>query len=346
MKEKVSNFPYMKRSIVFFFVVLSLLLIITVLITEYPQNWYKKHQLKVFYSKLMNAEKMNDLETIYDYLSPQSKRDYSLQDFIDERGKRPPPYSQEFTALSYDVRGDLGYVDRKVVICITPDCSGDNRYEDRASKEYVYLSGEWYVEPKAKNASLCNRDDPYPMPREFSRAISLIIQRFGDSRNADVSEFSKQLDQIKNCLNITYALSENEIGGNEGVFSFSEASSPENLEIQVSPKYSATDDILTAILLTHEISHAMFYANGSIDILDCYENEAQAFTNEWFFYVLLNKEEQKSITSRILETQNATNTVMQFLTINRLPGSTYYDKALSFVKSSEVYQQQCNNMNQ
>ena len=147
-------------------------------------------------------------------------------------------------------------------------------------------------------AFLCSRTEPYIIPEEFNRARSLVIQRFQQSNASDLKTMALKLQSINNCLNIQYAVSDSQMGGAEGFFALSSTSTPDNLQIFVSPKYQANDDLLTALLLSHEMVHAIIKAAGTNNTMSCFENEAYAFAYELSFLQALNAEEKNSLTQR------------------------------------------------
>ncbi|MBU0569888.1 hypothetical protein KKB40_03845 [Patescibacteria group bacterium] len=135
----------------------------------------------------------------------------------------------------------------------------------------------------------------------------------------------------QSCLDIKYATSVNEMSGADGVFLFSkENSSPKGLKILVSPEYKLQDDIVTALLLSHELTHAEqfilydvsqnmiqqcnkeasqsfcdkisakdflgFYVEDSSNA--CVRHESEAFLNQNIFYGTLKQVEQDNILLR------------------------------------------------
>ena len=130
---------------------------------------------------------------------------------------------------------------------------------------------------------------------------------------------------------------------------FSENSTPDRLRIYVSPRYQVKDDLLTAILLSHEFAHALVFAGEFTNQLpsnlrvSCYENEASAFLSQMQFLVTLNDEEKLSIISRSYTgySQEAISVVNLIVALNTSPGSDGYQKALNYVKNSPFYQKQC-----
>jgi hypothetical protein len=154
---------------------------------------------------------------------------------------------------------------------------------------------------------------------------------------------AQRYNAIKNCLDIQYAPSDEELSGAEGVFAFAKNSTNDRLQIFVSPRYEVKDDLLTAILLSHEIAHAFIFATGSSNTISCYQNEAIAFQSEMRFIGTLNEEEIASITYRYNNrASEEVEGVINLITgMGRTPGNSPSEKALNWVKSNPFYKNQC-----
>lgn len=205
----------------------------------------------------------------------------------------------------------------------------------------------------------CIRENLYPIAPEFKRALSLIDQRL----SVNVAKI------IYNCLDIRYSTEADGVGA-EGIFVFNPEQVEDNkLTILVSPRYQNQSDLLTAFLLSHEISHAVryyIYSTGSsnVDLISsegCFEDEALAFTNQLLFLGSLNKGELNSLVAVITsdneflsQSQEINFLKNYFFTIGssdfdkcvRLDFSEMFscskEKFLNIVKSEPYYQEQCN----
>ncbi|OGD95487.1 hypothetical protein A3F02_02700 [Candidatus Curtissbacteria bacterium RIFCSPHIGHO2_12_FULL_38_9b] len=231
------------------------------------------------------------------------------------------------------LNGAEGYVDRTIYFCADTSCA-NVKFKSRTFREYVYENQKWLMTEKPV---LCPRTTKYPMPEEFSRSLSLIIQRFGDPKS-DTSE-------ISNCVNIQYANNDAQLNNAEGLFSFSPGQSTSKLDIYVSPRYRYTDDLVTAYLVTHELAHAHNYVIGQASgkVESCFADEASAFDFQVRFLGKLNVEENKSLDARIRQggSQELMNIYNTLLAISRNRGSNLYEKALNYVMSDPSYQKQC-----
>lgn len=195
----------------------------------------------------------------------------------------------------------------------------------------------------------CSRTEPYPMNPEFQRAISLIIQRTREEKSGYLKTISDSMTLIYNCLDIQYASSQEQIGGAEGIFYFYPSSTNDRLQILVSPKYKANDDILTASLLIHELTHATYYAfniyNDQVKKISCYQNEADAYMNSFAFLFTLNPQERKSLTSRsdygVEEVKTLFELTGQFFVEDNTSPSGKRIDTLPFVQNNPYYQKQC-----
>ncbi len=160
---------------------------------------------------------------------------------------------------------------------------------------------------------LCKRNEPYQMKPEFERGLSLLYQRIEEHRDDSTVqvELKTSLDillQIRNCLNVQYSVSDNEEA--EGFFVFDPDSSTENLEIFVNKKYSSYDDALTALLLAHEVTHAVQLVDSKINDNNksCVDKEIESIRMEYRLLRSFTYAENTSIKSRITyETEGKKN---------------------------------------
>lgn len=173
----------------------------------------------------------------------------------------------------------------------------------------IPISNEQSLLPPSSQVSLCNRTSPYVMEPRFSRALSLIQERTG-GHNVKVKTIwlTTVLPSIINCLDIQYCPAET-MGNAEGLFFFSpEIASNERLPICVSKSYQSQDDLITAMLLSHEIVHAVQFAlwnaGNKQNIQSCYAKEAEAFTEEFMFMFSTTRGELSSLFSRMATIAN------------------------------------------
>lgn len=220
------------------------------------------------------------------------------------------------------------------------------------------------------NACTNARFASYTMPSEFSRSISLIYQRFNESEVQKLKDKSKIFKVIKNCLNIQY-VDPKELGSALGIFHFdNKVSNVSNLKISVSSNYKSQDDLITAFLIVHEMTHAAdFYLlnvieegvqkcdtlfsveacsyirksvkDGSIPF-NCLDEEVSAFANEALFYLTLNQGEEESLVTRLDKLGNKSEELIAIkeiinLTLNNDPVSAIN----KYVKGNPYYQEQC-----
>ncbi len=224
----------------------------------------------------------------------------------------------------------------------------------------------FFLFPRSSENSPCNRSSPYPMPPEFQRALSLRDQRLIENGTV----FLKR--DIRNCLDIQYADLSN-TSGVEGVFLFDPKSTINDLHIYVDNSYHGYDDILTAILLSHEMTHVSQFINYKTTSkqISCVDKEVEAFQNELYFILSLNSEEKKSIIDRVsnnpysnnayfgvyqllqvyLNSQNNCGSISNNISRNSDEFKSYSQcywnssksQLQSLVEQSPYYQKQCNN---
>lgn len=192
--------------------------------------------------------------------------------------------------------------------------------------------------------SLCQRAEPYDMLPEFQRAYSLIIQRLHQHNDTEFQAQAKLYSDIRNCVEINYAQSENDLKGAEGLFYFFPGGNREKLKILVSPKYQVYDDLLTSVLLIHELNHALNYSIADYDAkikkLTCYQDEAESYLQQLKFLFTLNQQERLSLTQRQTpETKQLFERIGQFIVTK--PDGSQEINTMEYVTSQPYYQKQC-----
>ena len=207
-------------------------------------------------------------------------------------------------------------------------------------KEYFYINGKWYT--PLDNNVYCERTEEYVYPEEFKRAVSLLIQRRDNSKLKESTEIATDYKKIRNCLDIQYLAGTENIEGAEGAFVFDKESTPERLQIFVSSKYKEKDDLLTALLLAHEVHHAYLFASGQDKRISCYENEAEAFAMELGLYHFdFNQEEKNSINNRYTTSEEVRTFLDLYQAVNRNQKEYISEGVLPIIQSNPFYQKQC-----
>lgn len=304
--------------------------------------------LQLRLNEIVELENKHEFEKIYDeYFSPESKSRLTKENYIKSTTQYFEDggiFHSEIIINDVKISDGTGYIDRTRIDCLDEKCT--NKKQTRAYKKFVYIDNDWRMVVEGKMTYYCVRDSGYEIPEEFKRALSLMAQRYSQSNNTSLQNDGFAIKEIQNCLNIQYAKPTDNISSADGMFVFSPSQSLEKLDIFVSPKYAVKDDLLTAVLLIHEITHVFDFINGQSHGTPkgCFESEASAFSNQNFFVShVLNSEEVKSINSRIYtnSSDEAEQIAYVFNKIPKMKGSDYQEKALNFVKASPAYQKQC-----
>lgn len=227
-----------------------------------------------------------------------------------------------------------GYADRTVYDCLNESCT-DIKSQSRAFRKYIYENKSWVMTDDLE--LLCPRKAPYEdMAPEFLRAIELISQRLASNSNFQF---------VKNCIYVTYAETDDEIDGAEGVFKFFHGQSQLKLEIKVSPRYKELDESVLAFLLAHEGEHAANYGAGLLQgfSINCFEDEGRAFNAQYWFFSQLNPDEKDHLIDRIYNGNSSEirSILTTFISIENQYGSDFVVKATNYVKSLPFYQSQC-----
>ena len=163
-----------------------------------------------------------------------------------------------------------------------------------------------------KIADGCSRTARLENAPQYDRALSLIQQRIDDrekwcDKYCESKDYEEKLRfhqfpaNLTNCIKI---VEEDIDGGAEGYFTFdSDDIQPNYFPITVDSSYSFSDDTLTALLITHEMTHVQQYLdtlNGENN-LSCRDKEVEAFISQMDFYTLLSNEEIDSIVLKMNE---------------------------------------------
>lgn len=223
------------------------------------------------------------------------------------------------------------------------------------------------------NSYSCARKTPFQNPPEFSRALSLVLQRheqylrkitntsatlelpylYGDeltkSGVKDVSSYLywETLKQYQNCIQMNYMSSKEEDDDLQAYFTFSKTSTPQELKILVSNKFKTQDDLLVAILLSHELHHVASYILGyppikiEQDLAErkCFVNETAAFIRQLAFLNMLNNEEVSSLKHRLNDlSSSGIKDLSSFLIITE---GKKREEIQKMIEEDQYYQAQC-----
>ncbi len=152
----------------------------------------------------------------------------------------------------------------------------------------------------------CTRTTRLENDPQYDRALSLIHQRIDDNEKwcdkyCESSKYEKSLRfhhfpaNLTNCIKV---VEEDIDGGAEGYFTFhSEDIKPNYFPITIDESYNYADDTLTALLVTHEMTHVQQYLDSlkGNDTLSCRDKEVEAFISQIELYTKLSNEEISSV---------------------------------------------------
>lgn len=113
-------------------------------LSGWPQQKYKEYTLEKFYEQLVLAEQNQDWRFLYDTSTYEQRRLESFEEFAAARSAEPHAFSLDLDIHSIRIEGDRGIVDRTMTACMTETCEGDDYFEERAFKEYLFINGAWY----------------------------------------------------------------------------------------------------------------------------------------------------------------------------------------------------------
>lgn len=153
----------------------------------------------------------------------------------------------------------------------------------------------------------CTRTSRLENDPNYDRALSLIAEKYQsweENQPTSVYQYGWRFffpSKLTNCIKIV----ENnalEVEGAEGYFVFNNDEIKDNyFPIYVDKDYKDADDLITALLLVHEITHVRQFLeelNGK-NGLSCIDKEAEAFFAGYQFYEFQYGEARKSLDLRI-----------------------------------------------
>lgn len=301
------------------------------------------------YEALVNLEKNKNFAEIYDqFLSQEEREKISKENYLSDRIAAEKAIdefgivSSEYVINKVVIENDIGFIDRTIVFCQDANCG--RNVTRRGYKKWIYQNNHWY---STSESPYCIKDAPYSRFPEFDRAISLLSQRL----QAVGEGFF--LDEFINCVDIEYS---DNIDA-EGVFFFdSDVSSLERLVIHVNSSYKAVDDLTTAILLVHELTHANQYITYlyNNEPQNCIDQEVDAFYAQYIFVRTLNDEERSSILTRLYIYPGVNNQIQiikdlgpinaraeSVCSTNMCYIDTFKKGIKKWVESNSYYQEQC-----
>jgi len=190
----------------------------------------------------------------------------------------------------------------KVLFIIVPIILGIVAYA-----QYKDYSKQNLVSEKTEEVGPeCLRTERLNNSPQFDRPLSLIQQRIQESieRDKTTSWKSAFLEFPPNLVNCIYVKEEviDSDSGIEGYFTFNGEDVKSNyFPITVDKKYKDADDVVTALLITHEMEHVQQFLNKTpMDTRnECLKAEAEAFIAQWSLFGSLSIEEMTSINARI-----------------------------------------------
>jgi len=143
----------------------------------------------------------------------------------------------------------------------------------------------------------------------FDRALSIVNERYSVWEQGGYANFGTYYffpSQLVNCIKIIEEdLSDS--GGVEGYFIFNDDSIKTNyFPIYVDENYNEADDLVTALLLVHEITHVRQYLDllNDVDELSCIDKETEAFDAAYNFAWRQYGENKKIIDLRLENDEN------------------------------------------
>jgi len=153
---------------------------------------------------------------------------------------------------------------------------------------------------------VCTRIERWENKPQYDRALSLIQQRIQESIELDKgtdgdTAFTNFPPDLVNCIFIKEEDIDDK-SGIEGYFALDNNEIKNNyFPITVDKDYKEADDIVTALLIAHEMAHVQQFLVGTpmTPRNECLRAEADAFVTQWMLFGTLSLEEMGSVNARI-----------------------------------------------
>lgn len=274
----------MKKKLIFF-------MLIIVGISFYYINYISidrldKVSLKKNYLEYIKLIKNKNATKFYEeFVKPQDKEKISEEQISKSISSKKNDYETIIGDVIID--DNSGFIDISTK-CITNDCDKNN--EKRLYAKWLYQNNKWYPDGYA----VCAKAKGYDMAPEFIRAISLIDQKI----KINHADAPITMENLAKCVEIYYE----DLANEEGLFYFDKTiSGQDHLVIKIDNSYKNYDDLSTASLLVHELSHALDFLLSRLDnpMKPCFDQESTAYYLQTYFFSALNEEERNSILYRI-----------------------------------------------
>jgi hypothetical protein len=142
MKQK-TNYKWLLAIVAIF--ILSILLADP--IKNLVDSQIKKNSLRTLYTQFSYAFDRKQWSNYYE-LSLQSAKRFVSRDQFSNYMTNHSAYSSQTTINSIDVKENIGKVSSTVVLCLSSDCSSNNKKVETLEKTFIYENGKWRTPPE------------------------------------------------------------------------------------------------------------------------------------------------------------------------------------------------------
>lgn len=146
----------------------------------------KKQALAKFYNEISTANDNKDWPKIYELVPQSVRNNVTKTEFIayyNSQAEKNKIVSEQTKVNSIQVNGDKGIVDRTRIICTSKECTGDNRKEENAKREYIYVDGKWHLpDPKPSERALKTSTDLYLYSSDKDKKDFITNNGYGSSK--------------------------------------------------------------------------------------------------------------------------------------------------------------------
>lgn len=228
------------------------LIIILVIVILGREGWqlYIKSEYRVAqrFNEFASFVKKGDSLAQYKMYNLEYRGKISAQKFVNIYKDAKIVPNQKIIVNKIVIDDNTAYIDRTNVVCEKGNCKKPRTL--RGYKEWVFENGDWYYSSKDPE---CIRKIPYSNPAEIESALEAFPY---------YSLASDRLEDIRNCLEISYVKTNKDFNGY--VYFDKNSSSLDKLKILVDSTKSIKGQELMTYLLLPEITKAYYFVSAKM----------------------------------------------------------------------------------
>jgi hypothetical protein len=141
--------------LIFSFVIMVAGIVLLIYVVD-PYQIYKETAFKSFYENLEKSIEKLDCVNVYNYKSDEYKNRVRFDYYVLNCEGNKTTFIEEVEIHNLWVVGDTGYADTTRTSCISADCTGEGKLENREVKRYLFIKGKWTIPDNDQPLELVN----------------------------------------------------------------------------------------------------------------------------------------------------------------------------------------------